>query len=975
MSHKANLKNRFVLVVVTVSILIVMFVSYTQILVNQTAKLTLKASQDSRELNELIRDFKNTIQIIESNIYQYSALNDDALRTSLAKNNKELDTQVKRLNNRWSKIDFTVSGSGQQKRQDTDPRTVIIQLQNTVHDLQEQVRKFLAATISVETKFPGMIILTQELVPRNIEFIHEVNIAINESKELSNDVNAQKIKSLLVNVRYDWVQQISLVRLFITNRAGIFGNPVKSMQQNLSNRDIYIEDLKKKLNQLMELDKKDMLGFQQSESISHMQKIHIEYEAYFNQAHKVYLSENWRVDLTLLREDLRPSIVSVWNTVSLLENSLKEYTEYSTALSNRTASFISIFIWVFTAAILVLLLTGYFTFDIFIRKPIHHVARALDAVAKGGVIEQNIVVHSEETELLINAFENMQSQVNSRQSRLESILENAGEGVITIDERGIIETFNAAAQKLFGYDSKEVLGKNISLLTPDSISDNHNQYILNYQESGVSKIVGNKRELTGKRKDSTLFPISLKVSELIADGQRLYTALIEDISDSKAMMEDLQQLAEHDSLTGLYNRFYFTSELERVTERSKRNKYVNCALFYIDLDNFKYVNDTLGHLAGDQLLIEVTTLFSEKLRRSDLLARLGGDEFAVIVYDVTQDMAKKIANTLREYMQDYIFTQNGKSIHVGCSIGLAMFDQDILTKEDLLARADFACRAAKKAGRNTVHVYTQTDDTQRDNLSDDIGWAKRIKDALSGNRFVLAKQPIYDIKEQHIIKYEVLLRMLDEADGIVMPAGFLPPAERFGLINDIDKWVVTHAIKELAEINNGRSEIFYSINLSAKSFDNDEIINCITNEITRYDLPASLLIFEITETAAMADISLAVEFMKKLQNLGCQISLDDFGVGYSSFSHLRNLPVDYVKIDGFFVKDITDDDVSYAVVRSMNDISHAMGKKTVAEFVETEQCLILLEKIGIDYAQGYYIGKPSSDIKNHNAQIIHNFKS
>ena len=970
MSQKASLKNRFILVAVTMSILIAIFVSYTQILVNQTAKLTLKASRDSRELSGLIRDIKNTIHIIESNMYQYSALNDDVLRVTLAKNIRDLDTQVKKINQRWSKVDFSVADSGPQKRQAMNSRTVNIQLQNDVQALHEQVRKFLVITTSVETKFPGMIILTQELVPRNIKFMNQVNLAIAEGKEIPHDVNTEKIKYLFDEIRFAWSQQVSLVRLFVTNRSGTFGNPVQSMKRNLINRDIYVEKIKTNLNQLLEFNKNDMLGFVQSESVLDMQKIHIEYEAYFNQALKVYLSDNWRVDLTLLRDDLRPAIVSVWSTVSLLENFLKEYTEYSTELSNRTASSISIFIWIFTAVILLLLLTGYFTFDIFIRKPIQHVASALDAVAKGKEIEQKINVHSEETELLVNAFENMQAQVNSRQSRLESILENAGEGVITIDERGIIETFNTAAQMLFGYDSKEILGKNVSLLTPDSVADNHSQYILKYQESGVSKIVGNKRELTGKRKDSTLFPISLKVSELIVDGQKLYTALIEDISDSKAMMEDLQKLAERDSLTGLYNRFYFTAELERVTERSKRKKYINCALFYIDLDNFKYVNDTLGHLAGDQLLIEVTTLFSSKLRRSDLLARLGGDEFAVIIYDVTQTIAEKIANTLREFMQDYIFIQNGKSIHVGCSIGLAMFDQDILSKEDLLARADFACHAAKKSGRNLVHVYTQSDDKQRDNLSEDIGWAKRIKDALNDNRFVLAKQPIYDIKKQYITKYEVLLRMLDESDGLVMPAGFLPPAERFGLIHDIDKWVVTHAIQELAAINEGRSDIFYSINLSAKSFENDEIITCITDEISRYNLPASLLIFEITETAAMADISLTIKFMKKLQNLGCQIALDDFGVGYSSFSHLKSLPVDYVKIDGSFVKDITDNEVSYAVVKSMNDISHTMGKKTVAEFVETEQCLILLAKIGIDYAQGYYIGKPSNDINNHIEQVI-----
>jgi diguanylate cyclase (GGDEF)-like protein/PAS domain S-box-containing protein len=961
MSRKVSLNNRFIIVVIAISVLILLVVTYSQTLVNKTAHNSLQTSQNSRQLVEKIRNIKYSIQEIERNIYQYTILSDNSLRLSLIKRKEILNNQIIKLNSLWSSIEFNHSNN--------NSNHLLNQLQKRSLLLEQQLDYFLKITASIETIFPGMPILTQQLLPLNIMFLEEITIAIEESNIFPDSQNNHKVKTLFENTRYAWAQQISLVRLFVANRLGTFGDPVTSMELNLINRNFYIQIIKENLEQLSTLNDQGLLEIQQSDSLIHILDIVERYENNFKKVQVVYLSELWRNDLVLLKNQLQPLFAILWNTINLIENDLNKYIDYSAVLSNQAVNMISIFIWIFTTTILLLLISGYFTFNVIIRKPIQNVAKALDSVANGQHVNQKIKAHAIETDLLVNAFHNMQSQVKSRQNRLESILETAGEGIITIDEQGIIETFNKAAQIIFGYQSSEIIGKNLTLLISRTEFTNNDQFVTIRRKLALNNSNKKNNEVIAKRKNNTTFPLLIKMSELVADGKKLYTAIVEDVSERKAMLDNLQKIAEHDSLTELYNRFYFMNELERLTERLKRNRKTSSALFYIDLDNFKYINDTLGHLAGDQLLIEVSILFTAKLRSIDLIARLGGDEFAVIIYDVTEDVAVKIANILRQNMQDYVFNYKKSSIQIGCSIGIAMFDQYIMNKEDLLSRADFACFAAKKAGRNLIHVYSHSDDEKRDILSSDIGWTKRIKNALQNNRFVFIKQPIYDIKNQKITKYEVLTRMLDESGEQIIPSVFLPIAERFGLINEIDIWVVKHAIKDLSQLIKKSKNISYSINLSAKSFDNDEIISCITHEIEINNISPSLLIFEITETAAIADVGLTVKFIKKLQKLGCKIALDDFGVGYSSFSYLKNLPIDFVKIDGSFIQDISKNEVCLTIVKSINDISHALGKKTIAEFAEDQTTLNLLTEIGIDYAQGFYIEKFESQY-NHNKSLI-----
>jgi diguanylate cyclase (GGDEF)-like protein len=399
-------------------------------------------------------------------------------------------------------------------------------------------------------------------------------------------------------------------------------------------------------------------------------------------------------------------------------------------------------------------------------------------------------------------------------------------------------------------------------------------------------------------------------------------------------------------------------ELVRVVSRTQREHTKKDALLYIDLDNFKYVNDTLGHLAGDCLLIEVTELLANRTRKSDLLARIGGDEFAILLYEVEEDVAMNVAEQYRVKLQEYAFKYEGKIVDVGCSIGVAMLEDDILTKDEILSRADFSCHIAKLEGRNKVHLYTEKDKEQIDILSDDIGWARRIKSSLENDKFIIAKQPIADTTSLEHIKYEILLRMVDINGNLIMPAGFLQPAERFGLMVDIDKWVICHALAMMEQELKHEPDIQYSINLSAQSFESNDLIDVITEEINSRHIEAASLTFEITETVAMADIGLAVKFLTRLRSLGCKTALDDFGVGYSSFAYLKDLPVDYVKIDGSFVKDVEHNALNKTILKSISDVAQAMGKKTIAEFVESAETVRILELMGVDYVQGFHIGKP-----------------
>ncbi len=422
---------------------------------------------------------------------------------------------------------------------------------------------------------------------------------------------------------------------------------------------------------------------------------------------------------------------------------------------------------------------------------------------------------------------------------------------------------------------------------------------------------------------------------------------------------DLSFQATHDPLTGLVNRREFERRVGAALSRAK-NERSQHALLYMDLDQFKVVNDTCGHTAGDEYLRQLSVVLGAGLRKHDTLARLGGDEFGVLLEHCPPQQTLRIADQLRERIQDFRFLWEGKSFTLGVSVGVVFVNEHSESLSRVLNVADASCYAAKDDGRNRVHVYREDDSTIL-RRHGEMQWVSRITEAIEQGRFHLYYQPIVPVgaRAEEGAHFELLLRMEDHGGRIVAPRAFLHAAERYNMMLSLDRWVTQTALNWLEEHPEQVTVLgLCTINLSGHSLGDAEFLQFMIKQIQRDGVPAEKICFEITETAAIGNLTKAVRFMSILRNLGCRFSLDDFGAGMSSFAYLKNLPVDYLKIDGLFVKDIADDPIDYAMVKSINEMGHVMGKRTVAEFVEKEPILLKLREIGVDYAQGYGIARP-----------------
>ena len=440
-----------------------------------------------------------------------------------------------------------------------------------------------------------------------------------------------------------------------------------------------------------------------------------------------------------------------------------------------------------------------------------------------------------------------------------------------------------------------------------------------------------------------------------------YRGAVKDVTDAHRMAQKLAHQATHEPLTGLLNRRAFEQSVQRLLE-SKCAAQEEHAVCYLDLDQFKIINDTCGHIAGDELLRQLSDLLSHQIRKGDTLARLGGDEFGVLMEYCTTAQAQRVADALRESIQDFRFVWDNKRFSLGVSIGLVPVNEGSGSVAAVLSAADGACYAAKDAGRNRIHVYREDDATLARRRGDML-WLARINHALEENRFFLYFQPIAPVTDaaDKGAHYELLIRMEDEDGQIVLPGLFLPTVERYDLATKLDRWVISTAFEWLSRQPERLNDLFLcAINLSGCSLANNEFLNFVSSQFDKHHIPPNKICFEITETAAIANLSNATRFIKALKQLGCQFALDDFGSGLSSFAYLKNLPVDFLKIDGVFVKGIADDPIDLAMVKSINEIGHAMGKQTIAEFVENKVILDKLKRrdIGVDYAQGYAIGRP-----------------
>ena len=445
-------------------------------------------------------------------------------------------------------------------------------------------------------------------------------------------------------------------------------------------------------------------------------------------------------------------------------------------------------------------------------------------------------------------------------------------------------------------------------------------------------------------------------------GRGLDAALImtcEDIDDAYRLAEKLAYHATHDELTGLPNRKTLEERLGRVIE-SAHSESSQHAFAIFDIDQFKIINDTCGHVAGDELLKHTARILKNIVRKRDTLARVGGDEFGILFEDCSLAQANATITTARQALDSFQFEWLGTAHRVSASVGLVAIDQQCDDVTSAISMADTACYAAKDAGRNRVHVY-HPDNLMVVSRRGEMRWATRINDALRENRFELSFQPIVSLTDEDLgDHYELLIRMRDERGELIMPSEFLPAAERYNLAGKLDRWVIGHALDWLRQHPERLPRLHLcGINLSGQSFGDDGILQFI---LAQLDQPgphlATKLCFEVTETAAISDIVNAGRFIALLKARGCQFALDDFGSGFASFAYLKKLPVDYLKIDGSFVREMAHDPIDVGMVRSINEIGHLMGKKTIAEFVESRKVLEILRTIGVDYAQGYDIGRP-----------------
>lgn len=433
--------------------------------------------------------------------------------------------------------------------------------------------------------------------------------------------------------------------------------------------------------------------------------------------------------------------------------------------------------------------------------------------------------------------------------------------------------------------------------------------------------------------------------------------------------ERVSYQAGHDALTGLVNRREFEVRLNQLLGVAL-SENTSHAMLYIDLDQFKVVNDTCGHVAGDALLRQLSSMLQHKIREGDILARLGGDEFGLLIMDCSLDDAEKIANQLKEQIQEFHYEWNETVFRVGASIGLVPVNKNSLTVELIMSAADTACYAAKDTGRNRVHVY-KPDDAEMVTRYGEMEWVARITKALDERNFILFQQKVMlsDSPQEKLEYSEVLIRMKGENNEIIPPGAFLPAAERYNVAPDIDRYVIKEVFKYINS-SSEKNNIVYGINLSQMSIGAEGFLAFILLQFKLFNVSGSRICFEITETAAVKDINVAVQFIKALKSYGCRFALDDFGRGLSSLVYLKTLPVDYLKIDGLFVKDILSDVVDLAMVKSINDIGHVMNMKTIAEFVESKEIYLQLKEIGVDCVQGNWIGEPIELLKKDEETIL-----
>ena len=577
-----------------------------------------------------------------------------------------------------------------------------------------------------------------------------------------------------------------------------------------------------------------------------------------------------------------------------------------------------------------------------------------------------------------------QKSIDRERKRLDGILTSVGDGVYGVDAKGHISFINPAGIRLLRLDPKKPpTGKIAFELFHYADSDfkkvdRKSCYL--HQAYGTNTKI-NAYETVFWRSDGSPIPVECTIYPLKINEVEVGSVVaFRDISERRSL-EELRWQATHDPLTELVNRRSFEEILEDELHRIKRSNETS-ALLYIDLDRFKFVNDTAGHAAGDSVLIEAARKLRSRLRESDILSRIGGDEFTALLRNIDTENIFYVANSFREVLSQSAFVHNSKKFRINGSVGVAIISPATQSIEEAMENANIACHMAKRKGRNQTYVYVPDSDAKTADTFE-TGWSARLREALKNNQFLLCFQPIvklanididnlpddaekmWDYLQEPFSKnpfYETLIRLRGPDNEIIPPNAFLSSAERFDLMQEIDLWVISSVIKRIINDEQSNARTTYSVNLSSRTLEDENILQLLKSLLSSINLGDSYLIFEVTETSAITNIDAAQHFITELKKLGCKFALDDFGTGFSSFSYLKHLPVDFIKIDGQFVQNMHKDTIDSTMVTSMNDIAHSLGMRTIAEYVENVETIRLLSQSGVDYIQGNIVSTPICDL-------------
>jgi diguanylate cyclase (GGDEF)-like protein/PAS domain S-box-containing protein len=587
-------------------------------------------------------------------------------------------------------------------------------------------------------------------------------------------------------------------------------------------------------------------------------------------------------------------------------------------------------------------------------------AGAQDYILKGEGLERLPPAVEREVREASNRRHRRQADEARREAEQEvrilaSIVESSADAMISMTLRGEVLSWNRGAENAFGYSAGEMMGAGCMRIVHERQQAQMSDALARVARG--ESVAG--QETTGLRRDGTSIDLSVTISPIYDEGGRVIGAstVARDITDRKRVESRLAYLADHDLLTGLYNRRRFDEELTREIPLAQRSEHGGAALV-LGLDNFKLLNDTLGHHTGDELLRRVAELLSETLDDVDIVARVGGDEFAILLREGSPE---RVARELLDAIKGEPLVGGEQPVRITASVGIAPL-AGAVTSEELLTHADLAMYEAKDDGGDSLAVFEPTRH-RRELLGERLQMAERIRRAIDEGSFEVYCQPILDVTADAVSQHELLVRMLDEEGGVISPADFLPIAERFGLIVAIDRWMVLRAIELVAEQSEQGRRICVEVNLSAGSMVDADLFNEIERAIGESGIDPAQLIFEVTETTAIENLGDAKRLAERLIQLGCRFALDDFGAGFGSFYYLKHLPFDFLKIDGDFIRRLPVNPTDQSMVEAIVQVCHQLEKRTIAEFVEDQATLDLLREYGVDFAQGYHVGRPESAAK------------